>query len=150
MASFGRAWRAFWKLSLAERCLLCRAWVLLPMTMAAIRVMGFRWTQRVLGSADQGPSGRRNLTQAMALARIVHGTANHHLFQTSCLVRSLVLSRLLRSQGLLATLRIGVAKPDGALAAHAWVEHAGVALAESGTPSDNYAPFDEGILTRGV
>jgi hypothetical protein len=150
MASLGRPWRAFWRLSWAERGLLCRAWVLLPMTAAAIRVMGFRWTQAFLGSADQDSSGRHNLTEARVVARIVHGTANHHLFHASCLVRSLVLGRLLRSRDLLATLRIGVTKPDDALAAHAWIEHGGIALAEADTTLRTYAPFDELSLNKGT
>jgi hypothetical protein len=64
------------------------------------------------------------------IARIVGGAAAWNLLSATCLARSLVLCRLLRSEGLAADLRIGVARPGGAFRAHAWVEHHGVALGE--------------------
>ena len=150
MASPGRIWRAIRQLSWAERGLAGRAWILLPLTAAGLRVLGFRRTQAALGSADRNAHGRHNLAEATAVARIVHATANFHPVHASCLVRSLVLGRLLQRRGLSASLRIGVAKPAGALDAHAWIEHGGVALAEPGTPSDRYSPFDELSLDRGI
>jgi hypothetical protein len=61
-----------------------------------------------------------------------------------------VLCRLLRRQGLPATLRIGVAKPDGRLAAHAWVEHGGVALDDSQDVARRFAAFDRALLSEGT
>ena len=45
-----------------------------------------------------------------------------------CLSVAVVTSWLLARQGTAATLRIGVAKPAGELAAHAWVECGGMRL----------------------
>ena len=101
-----------------------------------------------LGSAADRPAGRNDLAEAQAAALAVNRAANWHPLRPNCLPRSLVLVRLLRLRGLAADLRIGVAKPGESLAAHAWVEHGGVALAESDTTLRTYAPFDEGVLTR--
>jgi hypothetical protein len=50
-----------------------------------------------------------------------------------CLMRSLVLTRLLARRGIPSTLVIGVRRP-GEFAAHAWVEHEGVPLLDPGDP----------------
>src|SRR3954471_8867651 len=53
---------------------------------------------------------------------------------TRCLMRSLVLTRLLASRGIETRLVIAV-RPGDAFAAHAWVEHEGTALLPGRTPS---------------
>jgi hypothetical protein len=148
MASLGRAWHGVRQLSWTDRGLAGRAWVLLFLAATGLRMMGFRRTQAAVGSIEPDAHGRRDLTEAMVVARIVHAAANHHVLQPNCLVRSMVLVRMLRLRGLDAELRIGVATPHGRFAAHAWVEHAGVALAEPSPPSGSYGPFDEAWLTR--
>src|SRR5208282_1246616 len=50
----------------------------------------------------------------------------------SCLIRSLVLLRLLARWGIDSALVIGVRLKDGSLAAHAWVEYRGIPLLDSG------------------
>jgi transglutaminase superfamily protein len=57
-----------------------------------------------------------------------------------CLMRSLVLTRLLARRGIPATLVIGVRKDDE-FAAHAWVEYEGTPLLDPGDP--NYARLVE-------
>jgi hypothetical protein len=49
-----------------------------------------------------------------------------------CLIRSLVLLRLLAQRGVAATLVIGV-QPGTSFQAHAWVEHGGAAVLPAGT-----------------
>jgi hypothetical protein len=88
------------------------------------------------------------LTEAQSVALAARRAANWHPLRPNCLARSLVLVRLLRLWGLSADLRIGVAKPDETLAAHAWVEHGGVALAQADATIAAYARFDQSILTR--
>jgi hypothetical protein len=114
----------------AERRVLARALVLLPVTVAGIRVFGYgRMRAFLVPDEGSGPAGQ-DLPAAQALARLVYGAAGWSPGRASCLPRSLVLCRLLAKQGLQAEIRLGVAKSDGSVTAHAWVEHAGVALAE--------------------
>jgi hypothetical protein len=49
-----------------------------------------------------------------------------------CLIRSLVLSRVLARRGIPATLIIGVGRDGDTFEAHAWVEHEGVPLLPPG------------------
>jgi len=147
MVRLCRSWRAFEELSWRSRGLLIRAWLLLSIAAPALGAFGFRWTRAVLGPPAVTPAGRHDLAEAQAFARIVFAAASRNPFRPNCLARSLVLFRLLRRQGLDAELQIGVATLDGTFAAHAWIEHGGVALAEAATSVQSYASFDEGLLT---
>ena len=147
MARLGRSWRAFWELSWRDRGLLVRAWLLLCLAAPGLQVVGFRRTRAALTFEAGAPAGRHDLEEAQAIGRLVHAAANRNPFRPNCLARSLVLFRLLRRQGLDAELQIGVATLDGTFAAHAWIEHGGVALAEAATSVQSYASFDEGLLT---
>jgi hypothetical protein len=63
-----------------------------------------------------------SLYDARRLGRAVARMLSYLPGDTRCLVRSLVLTRLLARRGMQATLVIGVrAEPE--FAAHAWVEH---------------------------
>ena len=139
----GHSWRAFRELSCGQRWLLVQAWLTLPIVAADLRLFGFRMMRTLLLLGDPATAGRTDLAAAHSLARIVHGAANRNPFHPNCLTRSLVLCRLLRRQGLAAGLRLGVAKPGGTFAAHAWVEHGGVALSEADSVAERYVSFDE-------
>jgi hypothetical protein len=68
---------------------------------------------------------------ALRLGIAVHRTLHRMPLDTRCLVRSLVLTRLLARRGIASTFVIGVrAKPE--FAAHAWLERDGVALLPTG------------------
>jgi hypothetical protein len=51
--------------------------------------------------------------------------------RSTCLKDALVLVRALRAEGIDATVKIGVARDDRGLRAHAWVEHRGAPLFQS-------------------
>ncbi len=141
MSKFRRSWRAFRSLSWTERSVLVRTLVLLPAATAGVRLLGYRRTQAWL---VPGPTSRHlqaDLPSALSFARIVNGAAPWSPLPANCLPRALVLCRLLCRRGLQAELRLGVGKPGGEFAAHAWVEHAGVALAEPGRSTLTFVPF---------
>jgi hypothetical protein len=139
MARIERAVRALQVLTWRQRVMLLRAWLLLPAVAVGLRLLGFRRVRGVL-SGRQRPATRHDLAEAETVARLVRTAAAWSRPRPSCLTRSLVLERLLRGWGLASALRIGVERP-GTFAAHAWVEHAGVALGEpEGVPA-RYAVF---------
>ena len=148
MSRIGRSWQAFWSLSWAERRLLVRTLLLLPLAVASLRLLGFRRTQALLIPAESSARPRTDLPAAQALARIVHGAAPWSALPANCLPRALILCRLLRRQGLQAELRLGVGKPEGEFAAHAWVEHDGIALSESASAIGTFTPLDRTPLTN--
>ena len=148
MSKLGRSWRAFWGLSWAERWILARTLVLLPITAASLRALGFGRTQALLLPDSGSAPSRTDQALADSFARIVHGAAPWSPLPANCLPRALVLCRLLRRRGLQAELRLGVGKPEGEFAAHAWVEHAGRALAEPEGNGQRFAPLGEPPLTK--
>jgi Transglutaminase-like superfamily len=74
---------------------------------------------------------------AIHLGAAVARTLGRLPADSSCLVRSLVLMRLLSRRGFVACLVIGIRHNDKALAAHAWVEYGGTPLLASG--GDDFA-----------
>ena len=150
MSSASRSWRAFRALSGAERWLLARTLVLLPLTAASLRILGFGRTQALLVPAAGAAPGRQDLPAAQSIARIVHGAAPWSPLHANCLPRAVVLCRLLSQQGMQAELRLGVARPDGEFSAHAWVEHAGVALAQPDGVKQRFAAIGDPSPNRGI
>ena len=80
------------------------------------------------------PSGRYSLAEAHRLGRAVTRLLTHVPGDTRCLTRSLVLTRLLAKRGIEARLVIG-ARTDPEFLAHAWVEHDGTPVLDSGDGS---------------
>lgn len=72
------------------------------------------------------------------VARLVRAAATLFPLETTCLHRSLCLEALLRRRGVEAELQLGVRTAEGDLAAHAWVEHAGSAIAEPAASRERF------------
>ncbi len=70
--------------------------------------------------------------QAVQLGITVTNTLSRLPFRSTCLVRALVLLRLLSKRGISGRLVIGVDGEAAAFAAHAWVEHRGIPLLPDG------------------
>lgn len=134
--------------------LFLRAWIMLPLVAASLRMRGFGATQRSLQrsilnatrSAVQGPSGELAAvddSRVPLIARMVAAAARRSALQADCLERSLTLWWLLGRQGIASQLRIGTRKAGDRLDAHAWVEYRGKSLNEIDDVHQRYAAFDE-------
>lgn len=129
--------RKAWALPGREWVLLVKTAGLLLAVHSALRLVSFRtvlsWIRRSAVLKRQGAWDPHRL------AYLVEVAARHHPFRPSCLDKSLVLYRLLRSSGVDAEFAIGTLKKNGALEAHAWVEYQGAIIL--GQTSDHYAPL---------
>ena len=124
-----------------------RALVMLPLVALSLRWRGFRATQaslRLLLSQNSTPSASSANVAAMS-AHMVNAADRYGLVHPSCLVKSLTLWWLLAKQGAASELRLGIRKREGKFEAHAWVEHAGLALNEPEEHHQHYAAFDAGF-----
>lgn len=137
--------RRFSALPRPAKVLFLRAAVLLPVLTLFLRLRGFRYTQKLLQKrlkanplATNQDDSRVELTSRMVLA-----AARRSPVQATCLERSLALWWLLARQGIATRLRIGVRKDGEKFAAHAWVEHGGVAIGEPEEAHLHYAAFAE-------
>jgi hypothetical protein len=130
-------WRA---LSARERRETVLAAALIPLAAARLRVAG---SHRILSGLGRPLASRSgvDLAAARQAARAVARAAGHAPYGGTCLSQSIALVWLLRRRGLAAHLRLGARRREGALEAHAWVEHGGVVLNDTPTVAQRFSPF---------
>lgn len=128
----------FLALAPAERAVLVRAMVLLPMIAARLRLRGFDAVRR---ASRRQPVPAPGVPDPSATARLVDIATRHGLLRGNCLTRSLTLKYLLDRQGVPSELRIGARRTSHGLEAHAWVEHKGRPLNDSADVAQRFPPF---------
>lgn len=131
----------------SARKLFRRAAVLSPVIGVSLRIRGYnktrQWLQmRLERQAIQNLESPEISVCLEMTCRMVRAAEHYSLVRVTCLEESMVLWYLLQSQGIPATLRIGVRKPAGTFEAHAWVERDGVALNQTDEQHRHYQPFD--------
>jgi Transglutaminase-like superfamily len=145
-----RALRRYRNLPPDARRLFQRAVFLLPRIVVSLRIRGFRRTKEALEqkllSHPPKCGDETNSETVQLTSRVVSAAARYGPLHPTCLAESLVLWFLLTDLGIPSTLRVGVRKASRKFEAHAWVEHAGVALNQRDEPHHHYAAFD-GPLT---
>lgn len=102
---------------------------------ALVRRTDLRSTLKVLRDVPappRAPQGDERLQAGDRLGRAVDGTLPKLPVDSSCLLKSLTLSRMLARRGIEGTLVIGVDAPGQDFGAHAWIEVDGRALLEPG------------------
>lgn len=144
-----RKFQTLLKLSECERSILLRALGLLPIVAILVQLRGLQFTQ---GFLLRLPLANR-CTPAMVTddelepqvwrtVRMVRIAVGYNSPWTNCLKQSLVLWILLRSQGILGVLRIGVRKEADTFSAHAWVEYQGIVLNDTEDVHQRFQAFD--------
>ena len=136
-----QGWRA---LPPAERPVMVRLLVGLPLVALALRVLDYRRTRALVEWLSRHPSPRaataQELREADRLAQLAATAGNRGLVQASCLRQALLVHGMLRRRGLAPELKLGVRREGEAFLAHAWVELAGTRLAQSDV---QFASFDD-------
>jgi hypothetical protein len=99
-----------------------------------LRSAGLRETLAALRAEGAAQRAAVEPGEARHLGRAVVRTLSLLPSDTRCLMRSLVLTRLLARRGIESRLLIAV-RPGESFAAHAWVEYEGVALLPGRTAS---------------
>lgn len=141
-------WQKFFALPGGDRGVVLQAFVLLPVISTSLRVIGFNRTESFLDRFTRFPRDMSKQPvdmqsqQARRVARLVRAAVRNGVGKSNCLEESVVLSWMLRRQGIDAELRIGVRKQNGKFEAHAWVAFAGIALNETDVPHERFAAFD--------
>ncbi len=135
----------FLALSWPERRTLLAALALLPLFRLALRFRGLQRLQARLYRAVPKGAAQPALDDLKRTGALVNAASNRLLGPDNCLTRSLYLWWLLRRRGVACELRIGVKMNDGALDAHAWVEHAGVPLNDRDDVGERFGAFDDAV-----
>ena len=132
----------FVALDARERMLLLALLLVLPCIRVSLRLWGFgrtraaisRWTSRY---PKRAPSAR-DLQTAESLAELAKVAGRRAPLAATCLPQALAVHAVLRRRGLDPELKIGVRKGEAGFEAHAWVELAGLPLAQPGL---DHQPF---------
>lgn len=108
-------------------------------TKGLLRVVGFRRTIRLLSNVPKSrkpvdQDWMRSRSRALAAVRVPGGS--------TCLDRSVLLWAVGVRRGLAPELRVGVARENAGLDAHAWVELGGVVMNDDADVATRYAVFD--------
>jgi hypothetical protein len=138
-------WRKFNRLPWTDQWVLAEAVVLLPLAAVSLRVLSFARVHAVLSALPKANRPPLHPERVATVARLLRSANDAWFTRVTCLPHSLVLWWLLRRRGTDAVLRFGVRKTTGEIEAHAWVEHAGVALNDDADVHERFAPFDRAI-----
>jgi len=112
------------RLAPRERHLLLRAWWHLLFVDMALRLVSVaRLLPRTAAATPTTPP-----LPAARIGWLLEVARRYSPVPSTCLKDALVLVRMLRAEGIDAAVKIGVARGDGGLRAHAWVEHRGAPL----------------------
>lgn len=134
-ASNDGRWSRWWRLSWTDRARLLGLVVLVPLVDIALRTLGLRRTQSLLGlthaPAAPAPCTDDVMADAQRIAELANIAGRHGAWQNTCLRQALAVQWWLYRRGLPAQLRIGARRVGNQLDAHAWVELDGVPLAQS-------------------
>ena len=114
------------RLPVAELVLLAKAWLLLLFSQPGVRLLGIK---RLLALMQPGKrSSRGPATEGLTpgrLARVLELACRFQRPRPTCLLKALVLQRLLAEHGFETELVIGAGRSGERLTAHAWLEHQG-------------------------
>ncbi|WP_019499452.1 lasso peptide biosynthesis B2 protein [Pseudanabaena sp. PCC 6802] len=149
-ALFSKAGK-FIRLSWQEKSLLLQALVLLPLVAFCIHLLGMGRTQYALLKLCPQATSRSPESlwlQVETTARMVAIAAHYSQYWANCLKRSLVLWYLLRRQGIVSDLRIGVQQIAGEVQAHAWVEYQNKVLNDRPNIRQHFVPFERPIEVK--
>lgn len=125
------------QLSRGDRGLLLQAFVLLPIIDWGLTLFGYARMQGMMeklilsGSGPKQTAGPEIFARAREIVRIVSIAAEHGIFKSTCLRRSLLTWWFLQREGIVSQICFGVRKLDHQLEAHAWVEIQGNVINDS-------------------
>ena len=140
VASQPGLWRRFRRLSRGDQRVAVTALALLPIVVAARRMLPWSSLSRLMERRNSG--GVVDVKHASQIAGVVDSVIRRAPLPINCLDRSLLLLFTLPCAGLAGELRIGVRRTGSRLEAHAWVEHASQVLNDSVEVQSIYAPLE--------
>lgn len=127
--------------SLADWAAFSEAWWRLAAIGLGLRLLSFRRVERL--SAPRRTARSAGPEEIARCVWAAGAASRHHLRPMHCLERSLCLRQLLGRRGCETRLRIGVAREESRLLAHAWVELEGRPVGETESVMARFEPLLE-------
>lgn len=128
------------RLPFRESCLLGEAWLCCLVARFALRLFSFGRLLTVIQRTAERHRPHLDAGGVARLARLVEIAARHAPGTASCLEGALVLGWLLGRRGIVTTVNLGVARRNGEVLAHAWLERDGQILI-GGRTEEIYSPI---------
>lgn len=94
--------------------------------------------------SDAAGADRPTPAEMERLFHLVAIAGRHHLYPMLCLRRALTLQWLLARRGLATEMRLGVARGETGIEAHAWLEFEGAVVGDSRQEIARYQRLEEG------
>ena len=120
--------------SAMEWLTLVAAALLLPLAGMLVSLCGVTRICRAIEAYNQRGYHRKEANNAAATvqltARLVSAASQHAPYSGNCLTQALVLWCFLLCRKITTELRVGIARREGRLAGHAWLEHRGEPLGD--------------------
>lgn len=116
------------RLSHHERVALLQAWGLFLLVELALRILPFTYLLALSKQGSPKPRGDPTVEPVLSVSRLawlVEVAGRYTPIRATCLKKALVLSWLLGRREIPTELRIGVARCEGSLKAHAWLSYNG-------------------------
>jgi len=135
----------FMTLSLRDRILFLKIWVLLCCVALLLRLLDYQRTCRLLerlspSRADHDGATEDGMAYALRLGRLTRIAGRYVPTNGTCLRQALLVWWLLRRKGLPAEMHIGVRKRP-AFVAHAWVELDGLPVNDHADVGKRHKPL---------
>ena len=143
-----RKYQTIFGLSECERSLILQALWLLPVVAILVNFKGMRFTQAILLRLPTKTCSVLDLPEidrVWTTVRMVRIAVRYNHLWTNCLKQSLVLWTLLRSQGIISELRIGVQREATKFSAHAWIEYQSLVLNDTDDVHQRFQAFDRSV-----
>ena len=130
----------FRRLSWSERWLFLQAFLMLPVVSLKLDLFGFNSIYNFMirhsskhfeGITEPVRNNNNQMDKIRNTVNIVEKAVWRNIYPTNCLPRSMTLWWILRRQGVLTELCMGVRKQKDLLEAHAWVEYRGEPINDS-------------------
>lgn len=136
--------RAIFRLPAEDRLLVGQSWLVLLLVRLALLLLPFPTVRAACEGTRRrrtnGGAHEEDQAQILRITRAVEIAARHSPFEPTCLLEALAVAWLLGRRGIASTLRIGVARRNDQLVAHAWLERHGQPIYGSSDPG-LYAPL---------
>ncbi len=137
-------WSKLRSLSVSEVWFLVEAAAAVVAFDLALRLLSSKTCLALFGS-KAGSHRRREGVNAQRMAWLVEVADRYTPGRSSCLRQSAALAWLLRRRGITTNLRIGVAREEGNILAHSWLE-SGEGKLFGLSETDKYVPLSSPVL----
>ena len=132
----------WWQLSLSEIYVFVSSLLILPYYARLLKLVNLPDLLQSVSSTQIRTPKLVSYQKARRMGIVVNKATSLLLGTDRCLLRSVLLQRILSRRSIVSELKVGVLPSQTSFKAHAWVEVEGVPVNDRVDVGDQYKPFD--------